>query len=155
MAFLRSSLDADPRPLVRAQDLILRFPSMADYAPWADLRGRSRAYLEPWEPKWADDELSKSAYKLRLRHYERELRDQTGFAFFVYRTGHPNDTLIGGLTLTNVRRGVTQSCAIGYWMGQQFAGRGTMTSGWPLEHLVANRPSGHSLTTMQSWIKCR
>jgi len=30
-----------------------------------------------------------------------------------------------------------------------------MISGRPLEHLVANRPSRHNLTTVQNRIKCR
>ena len=125
MAFLRSSNDTDTRPLIRAQDLVLRFPQSSDYADWARLRGQSRSHLEPWEPQWADDELTKSAFKMRLRHYERELREQAGYAFFVCRSA--DEQLIGGLTLTNVRRGVTQSCAIGYWVGQPYAGRGYMT----------------------------
>ena len=85
MAFLRSSVDSDTRPVLRADGLILRFPATSDYASWADLRGRSREHLVPWEPQWADDELSRVSYKMRLRHYERELREQTGYAFFVFR----------------------------------------------------------------------
>lgn len=126
MAFLRSSIDPETRPVLRSDGLILRFPVTADYAGWAELRGRSRAHLVPWEPLWAEDELSRTAYKNRLRHYERELRDQTGYAFFIYRES--DEQLIGGLTLTNVRRGVTQSCAIGYWVGRSHAGNGYMTS---------------------------
>lgn len=125
MAFLRSTFDSEIRPAVRAEGLVLRFPRTSDYAAWAALRAQSRAHLVPWEPQWADDELSKSAFKMRLRHYERELREQLGFAFFVHRTS--DDQLIGGLTMTNVRRGVTQSCAIGYWIGAPYTGRGHMT----------------------------
>jgi [ribosomal protein S5]-alanine N-acetyltransferase len=126
MAFLRSTVDSETRPLLRTDGLVLRFPVTSDYAAWADLRGRSREHLVPWEPQWAEDELSRVSYKQRLRHYERELREQTGYAFFLFRA--VDHQLIGGLTLTNVRRGVTQSCAIGYWIGVTHAGRGHMTS---------------------------
>ena len=126
MAFLRSSIDAETRPVLRSDGLLLRFPVAADYAAWAELRGLSRTHLVPWEPKWAEDELSRVAYKLRMRHYERELRDQTGYAFLIFRA--VDEQLIGGLTLTNVRRGVTQSCAIGYWVGVSHTGNGYMTS---------------------------
>ena len=125
MAFLRSPGD-DIRPVVRGERVVLRTPQMADYGPWAELRGRSRRELTPWEPQWADDELTRAAFKVRLRHYDRELRDQTGYAFFVFR--RLDDVLIGGLTLTNVRRGVTQSGALGYWIGTPHAGRGYMTA---------------------------
>ena len=125
MAFLRSSLD-EIRPVIRAHGLVLRCPHVSDYPSWAHLRGRSREFLTPWEPQWAADELSKSAFKMRLRHYERELREHVGYAFFLCRAS--DDALIGGLTLTNVRRGVTQSCAIGYWVGAPYAGQGYMTA---------------------------
>ena len=126
MAFLRSTVEPDARPVLRSDGLILRCPAASDYGRWADLRGRSRAHLAPWEPQWAEDELSRVAYKMRLRHYERELREQTGYAFFIFRAD--DSQLIGGLTLTNVRRGVTQSCAIGYWVGVSYVGQGYMTS---------------------------
>ena len=35
--------------------------------------------------------------------------------------------LLGGLTLSHVQRGVTQSCSLGYWMGERYAGKGYMT----------------------------
>jgi hypothetical protein len=33
--------------------------------------------------------------------------------------------------------------------------RSLATHDWPLERLVATRPDGHNLTTLQLWIKCR
>ncbi len=126
MAFLRASSDSETRPVLRSNGLVLRFPTTSDYASWAELRGLSREHLVPWEPQWADDELSRVSYKMRLRHYERELREHAGYAFFVFRA--LDDQLIGGLTLTNVRRGVTLSCAIGYWVGVSHTGQGYMTN---------------------------
>ena len=35
---------------------------------------------------------------------------------------------MGGCTLTNVRRGVTQSAAVGYWIGAPYARQGYMYS---------------------------
>jgi ribosomal-protein-alanine N-acetyltransferase len=37
-----------------------------------------------------------------------------------------DDSLMGGCTLSNVRRGVTQCCALGYWIGERFARQGYM-----------------------------
>jgi ribosomal-protein-alanine N-acetyltransferase len=98
---------------------------MGDYGAWAELRARSREHLVPWEPQWTRDELSRDAFRRRVRHYQRELREDLGYAFFLFRD--MDDTLLGGLTLSNVRRGVTQACAVGYWIGQPYAGRGHMT----------------------------
>lgn len=125
MAFLRSGLGSDWLPLVRVGGIHLRPPNMGDYGAWAELRARSREHLVPWEPQWARDELSRDAFRRRVRHYQRELREDLGYAFFLFRD--MDDTLLGGLTLSNVRRGVTQACAVGYWIGQPYAGRGHMT----------------------------
>ena len=45
---------------------------------------------------------------------------------FVFR--QKDETLMGGLTLGLVRRGVAQACTLGYWMGERHAGRGIMTA---------------------------
>jgi ribosomal-protein-alanine N-acetyltransferase len=35
--------------------------------------------------------------------------------------------LVGGLNISNVRRGVAQAASVGYWIGLPFVGRGLMT----------------------------
>ncbi len=125
MALLRPLGLADDRIVLDAQRLYLRQPGASDYAEWAALREQSRAYLTPWEPVWPNDDLTRPAYKRRLKRYIQEARDDTGYAFFVFR--RDGNALAGGLTLSNVRRGVTQSCTVGYWMGESFAGAGLMT----------------------------
>ena len=125
MAFLRSGLIGDVLPFVQGQGVHLRPPAMADYAAWAELRNRSREHLMPWEPQWSRDELSRSAFRRRLRHYHREMKDDLGYALFIFRD--VDGVLIGGLTLSNVRRGVTQAAALGYWLGAPHVRRGFMT----------------------------
>lgn len=126
MAFLRSGNGHDYAASVRGSGVWLRAPVGADYGAWAELRAQSRAHLVPWEPMWASDELSRASFKLRLRYYAREAREDLGYAYFVFRTG--DDRLIGGITLSNVRRGVSQSAQIGYWMGLPHVRRGYMKS---------------------------
>jgi ribosomal-protein-alanine N-acetyltransferase len=125
MAFLRSGIGSE-LPVVRGRGLILRPPHIGDYSAWAELRARSRDHLVPWEPQWARDELTRDAFRRRIRHYQRELRDDLGYAFFLFRD--TDDALLGGLTLSNVRRGVTQAAAIGYWIGLPFVRRGYMSN---------------------------
>lgn len=125
MAFLRSGIGGDWLPHVRVDGIHLRPPHMGDYAAWAELRALSRDHLTPWEPQWTRDELSRDAFRRRVRHYQRELREDLGYAFFLFRD--LDDRLLGGITLSNVRRGVTQAAAVGYWIGKPFARRGLMT----------------------------
>ncbi len=126
MAFLKSGIGNDYNPLIRGRELWLRPPQMSDYAEWAQLRALSREHLTPWEPQWARDELSRAAFRRRLRHYYREQREDQGYAFFLFRAG--DDTLLGGLTLSNVRRGVSQSASLGYWLGITHSRQGYMTA---------------------------
>lgn len=127
MAFLRSTQETDVRPLADGGAVMLRPPQATDYAAWAALRAASRDHLVPWEPTWSPDELSRTAFKQRLRYYVQEARDGTGYAFFVMRAS--DGVLLGGLSLSNVRRGVTQSASIGYWIGAPYACQGYMTAG--------------------------
>lgn len=126
MAFLRSSTPHEAEAEIRGKGVWLRHPAMSNYAEWAELRAVSRQHLAPWEPTWARDELSRAAYRRRLRHYHRDLRDDAGYAYFIFREG--DNALIGGLTIGNVRRGVTQAAAVGYWVGAPFARKGHMTA---------------------------
>ncbi len=93
---------------------------------WAALRAMSRDHLTHYEPQWASDELSRSAYRRRLRHHARDLGVDAAYAFFIFRD--PGDDLLGGITLSNVRRGVSQAASLGYWIGAPHAGKGRMTA---------------------------
>lgn len=126
MAFLRSPSLIEPSLVVRGSGVCLRLPQLADFAEWAALRGLSREHLRPFEPQWAADELTIGAFRRRLRHYQTELRNQTGCAFLV--TTEADDTVVGGVTLSNIRRGVSQSASIGYWIGRPHVRRGLMSA---------------------------
>lgn len=124
MSLIRS-LRLDPLPVVTTARVELRPPIMSDYEQWATLRAESRDFLTPWEPTWPPDDLTRNAFRHRLRRYAREAREDIGYTLFLF--GRGDGALLGGVTLSGVRRGVTQSCALGYWMGQRHAGRGLMT----------------------------
>ncbi|MBI1383568.1 MAG: GNAT family N-acetyltransferase [Rhizobiales bacterium] len=125
MAFLRSVGASDNGPVLFGKRLTLRLPQGGDYVAWAELRARSREFLVPFEPAWSRDELSRAAFRRRLRFYHRELREETGYTFFLFRS--QDDQLVGGVSLSQVRRGVTQSCTVGYWVGAPFARQGHMS----------------------------
>jgi len=125
MAFLRTYAYLDTEPVIQTDTIILRPPAVSDYAEWARLRSLSRAFLEPWEPNWPRDDLTKIAYKQRVRRYGKDMRDDFAYAFFVFC--RHSGQLVGGLTVSNVRRGVAQTCSLGYWVGEPFARQGYMT----------------------------
>lgn len=105
--------------------VVLRHPQAGDYEAWARLRDHSRAHLQPWEPTWGPDELTRASYRRRINRYAQEIREDRGYPFWVMS---PTGQLMGGCTLSNVRRGVSQTASLGYWMGVQYAGQGAMTA---------------------------
>ena len=115
-------ITAEPSGALKGGGVRLRSPRMADYAEWAELRRESHAFLQPWEPTWPRDDLSRTAFRRRLSIYARDAETGAGFAFFVFR--EEGGELVGGVNLRDVRRGVSQSGAIGYWAGERWAGRG-------------------------------
>jgi ribosomal-protein-alanine N-acetyltransferase len=126
MALFRTINLADQPPLVEGAGVFLRAPQSGDYAEWAALREASRAFLTPWEPTWPADDLTRSAFRRRLRRYAEDQRNDQAYAYFLFRSG--DQVLVGGLTLANLRRGVAQAGSLGYWVGAPYARRGYMTA---------------------------
>ena len=114
-----------PAPPLTGMRVLLRPPKSGDYAEWAAVRQESRAFLEPWEPSWARDELQRSAFRERLSRYAKERKEGSGHVYFIFL--QPSGQLAGGITLGHIKRGVAQSGVIGYWMGERFAGQGYMS----------------------------
>ena len=98
------------------------------------LRAASRAFLEPWEPRWAPDELGRAAWRQRLARYLEDHASGTALPFFIFENA--TGALIGGITLGNIRYGVAQTGQIGYWIGERYAGKGLMLDA--LELLIAH-----------------
>ena len=115
---------SDPLPIETA-DSYLRFPARSDFAAWRALRMESRAFLQPWEPTWASDELSRLSFLSRIGRYEREYAEGHAVPMFLFLKA--SDELIGGMTIGYIRRGAAQSCMVGYWMGERHSGQGHMS----------------------------
>jgi len=103
----------------------LRPPRHGDYRAWARLREASREFQVPWEPRWPQDSTGRMAYRRRLHAVATEWRNDEGYGFFVFRRG--DDALLGGINLSQVRRGVAQTASLGYWIGAPHARKGYMT----------------------------
>src|SRR4029077_15413838 len=107
----------------------VRPPDRGDYEEWASLRARSRSFLARWEPSWPADALSRASFRARLARYSEDWRTDQGYNFFIFRS---DDTLAGGVGLSNMRRGVAETASLGYWIGQAFARQGFMSGALPL-----------------------
>jgi ribosomal-protein-alanine N-acetyltransferase len=120
---------ADPFRLA-GERVFLRPPERGDYEEWATLRAGSRNFLTPWEPSWPPDALSRATFRARLARYGEDWRTDQGYNFFIFRN---DETLAGGVGLSNVRRGVAETASLGYWIGEKFSRRRHMSAALPLD----------------------
>jgi ribosomal-protein-alanine N-acetyltransferase len=126
MAFFRTINFSEPLPSIEGDGIMLRMPQIDDFEEWAALRKTSRDFLTPWEPTWPVDDLTRAAFRRRIKRYAEDLRSDQGYAFLIARNS--DGALVGGLTLANIRRGVAQAGSLGYWTGLPFVRHGYMTA---------------------------
>lgn len=109
---------------IETERLALRLPQHGDFRQWAGLRDNSSEFLTPWEPSWAVDHLSRRSFTNRVYWARRAVNAGNATPLFLERRS--DRTLIGAITLDNIRRGPAQAGTLGYWMGQQHARQGYM-----------------------------
>jgi ribosomal-protein-alanine N-acetyltransferase len=102
----------------------LRPSDRTDEKQWIIIREESREFLESWEPTWPADATTSAAFRRRLKKFSADWRDGLTYAFLIFR--REDEVLVGGITLSNVRRGVSLSASMGYWMGKMHARNGYM-----------------------------
>jgi ribosomal-protein-alanine N-acetyltransferase len=102
-----------------------------DGAAWSEVRTRNERWLSPWEGRppsqgrtsWAVRN-SPSVFSAMLRTQRREARAGRVLPFGIAVDGR----LRGALTLAGVTRGAYDGAHVGYWVDQEVAGRGVMTT---------------------------
>ena len=131
---------------LETERLTLRPPRHADYEQWATLRRESRDFLQPWEPTWAPDHLTRRAFTARVAWARRSIAGGSAVPLFLIR--RIDGALVGAITLDNVRRGPAQSATTGYWTGQAHARQGFMREA--LEAVVHHAFTGLDLSRIEA-----
>jgi ribosomal-protein-alanine N-acetyltransferase len=114
---------------LNGQRVFLRPAERGDYEAWASLRAGSRQFLAPWEPTWPPDALSRASFRARVARYAEDWRTDQAYNFLIFAQ---DETLVGGVGLSNLRRGVSETASLGYWVGEAFARQRYMTAALPL-----------------------
>jgi ribosomal-protein-alanine N-acetyltransferase len=110
---------------ITGRKVILRPPQYSDWKAWADERKKNKLYLQPWEPLWSINELERSSFVKRVRMFERLSHNDQAYSFLIFTSD--NEDFIGEVNISNVQRGIIQSCTIGYWIAKDCEGKGMMS----------------------------
>ncbi len=112
------------RVRIDTERMVLRPPQHTDFRPWSELRRNSAEFLQPWEPSWSTDHLTRKGFVNRVYWANRSIQQGTAVPLFLIR--RDDNGLLGAITLDNIRRGPAQAGTIGYWIGSEYAREGYM-----------------------------
>ena len=109
---------------IDTERMILRPPVHGDFRSWSLLRREGTQFLQPWEPTWADDHLTRKGFLNRVYWANRSIARGTALPLFLVRRS--DESILGAITLDNIRRGPAQSGTLGYWVGEKYSRNGYM-----------------------------
>lgn len=109
---------------IETERLTLRLLTHSDHTAWSGLRRASADFLMPWEPKWAEDHLTRKGFTNRVYWGQRSVAQGSAMPLALIR--REDDLLLGGITLDNIRRGPAKAGTLGYWIGGDYARQGYM-----------------------------
>ena len=104
--------------------VFLRPPKRRDALKWQKLRMSSKSFLVPWEPSWDAASCSRRAYLRYFKNSNYLANMDRAYSFLIFKSD--DNTLLGGINIGNVRRGVSQSASLGYWIGEKYSRNGYM-----------------------------
>ena len=104
--------------------VFLRPPKRRDALKWQKLRMSSKSFLVPWEPSWDASSCTRRAYLRYFKNSNYLANMDRAYSFLIFKTD--DKTLLGGINVGNVRRGVSQSASLGYWIGEKYSRNGYM-----------------------------
>ena len=106
------------------QRVFLRPPKRRDALKWQKLRMSSKSFLVPWEPSWDASSCTRRAYLRYFKNSNYLANMDRAYSFLIFKID--DKTLLGGINIGNVRRGVSQSASLGYWIGEKYSRNGYM-----------------------------
>jgi [ribosomal protein S5]-alanine N-acetyltransferase len=114
----------EPTATLFGRRVMLRPLVAGDFEAWREVRRRNADWLTKWEPArlpgQPDTVEDRDSFTMRCSARQRERQLGTGFGFGVFVDGR----LAGEINLSSVQRGPFQSCYVGYWIDERYAGKG-------------------------------
>ena len=110
-------------PTLLGSEVTLRPLATRDAKPWREARVRNAEWLRPWEPTNPETPLYQTSlgpYISMVRTMRREARRGLTLPWVMLVDGR----FAGQLTVGNIIWGSARTASVGYWIDQEFAGRG-------------------------------
>ena len=108
---------------LHAEDVTVRPLVSSDARAWRDARRRNAAWLIPWDATVPPGAAARPAtFGSLVRRLHRQARAGTTYPFAIDVDGR----FAGQVTVNNIVHGSAQFASVGYWIDQQYAGRGVM-----------------------------
>ena len=104
-------------------EITLRPLTYSDARAWRATRRANAAWLRPWDATAPPGSNARpSSFRSLVWRLHRQARAGTTYPFAVEVDGR----FAGQVTVNNIVRGSAQFASVGYWLGQEYAGRGVM-----------------------------
>jgi ribosomal-protein-alanine N-acetyltransferase len=104
-------------------EVTLRPLTYRDARAWRSARRRNAAWLGPWDATVPPgSEARPSSFRSLVWRLNRQARAGTTYPFAIEVDGR----FVGQVTVNNIVRGSAQFASVGYWLDQEYAGRGVM-----------------------------
>ncbi|HEY7632571.1 MAG TPA: GNAT family N-acetyltransferase [Thermoleophilaceae bacterium] len=98
--------------------------AVTDARSLAQLYAENREFLAPLEPLRPDAFYTFEGQRRHIAQLTDRRSSGTAYPFLIIASGK----LAGAINLSNVVRGAFQSCNVGYWVAEEYNGRGYATA---------------------------
>jgi [ribosomal protein S5]-alanine N-acetyltransferase len=113
------------RPQLEGQEIYLRLLDKRDAPALLRVYSLNRHFLTPWEPTRDTDFYTLAGQERMIGYLEEAARQDEAYSFGIFHRA--TRTLIGRITLSSVQRGIALSANLGYFLAEQYNGRGYTT----------------------------
>ena len=112
-----------PELTLKTKKVELRAPNYSDFDQWYSLREGNKTFLELWEPKRGSEFFKRNSFNNRVRWAKKSSKAGQAYQFFIF---DKFQTLLGSITIENIRKGPSNAATLGYWLGKEHTGKGFM-----------------------------
>lgn len=115
---------ADSIPSLTEGDVRLRPLRVSDAHRWHEVRRRNQTWLGPWDATVPDEGIRAGEVPPSFVSMARRLRSEARAGRVLPWITEFKGRLVGQVTMGGIAYGSLRSAYIGYWVDQEFAGRG-------------------------------